>query len=154
VKVLLDECVDWRLARDIVGHDVRTAREMGWTTVENGQLLACRGSVRRIRHGRSKSLASTEPGSLLYCSRCPSSKDKPACGSETIDAATALGHRIGVPWRGATRRTNDGLNPIAAPRFAASERDQQHVKALRRLTQIELLSDMFWNRRVPLCITS
>jgi hypothetical protein len=35
----LDECVDWRLARDIVGHDVKTARQMGWTTVKNGELL-------------------------------------------------------------------------------------------------------------------
>jgi hypothetical protein len=40
VRVLLDECVDWRLARDIVGHDVKTARQMGWTTIENGELLA------------------------------------------------------------------------------------------------------------------
>jgi hypothetical protein len=40
VKVLLDECVDWRLARDIVGHDVKTARQMGWTTIKNGELLA------------------------------------------------------------------------------------------------------------------
>jgi hypothetical protein len=40
VKVFLDECVDWRLARDIVGHDVKTARQMGWTAVENGALLA------------------------------------------------------------------------------------------------------------------
>jgi hypothetical protein len=39
VKVLLDECVDWRLARDIVGHDVKTARQMDWTTVKNGALL-------------------------------------------------------------------------------------------------------------------
>ena len=39
MKLLLDECVDWRLARDIVGHDVKTARQMGWTTVENGALL-------------------------------------------------------------------------------------------------------------------
>jgi hypothetical protein len=39
VKVLLDECVDWRLARDIVGHDVKTARQMGWTTIKNGALL-------------------------------------------------------------------------------------------------------------------
>ena len=39
MKVLLDECVDWRLARDIVGHDVKTARQMGWTTVNNGALL-------------------------------------------------------------------------------------------------------------------
>ena len=39
MKVLLDECVDWRLARDIVGHDVKTARQMGWTTIKNGTLL-------------------------------------------------------------------------------------------------------------------
>ena len=40
MRVLLDECVDWRLSRDIVGHDVKTARQMGWTAVENGELLA------------------------------------------------------------------------------------------------------------------
>jgi hypothetical protein len=40
VKVFLDECVDWRLARDIVGHDVKTARQMGWMTIKNGTLLA------------------------------------------------------------------------------------------------------------------
>jgi predicted nuclease of predicted toxin-antitoxin system len=40
VKVLLDECVDWRLLRAIPDHDVRTARQMGWSTVKNGELLA------------------------------------------------------------------------------------------------------------------
>jgi hypothetical protein len=40
VKVFLDECVDWRLSRDLVGHDVKTARQMGWTSIENGTLLA------------------------------------------------------------------------------------------------------------------
>jgi hypothetical protein len=39
VKVLLDECVDWRLSRDIVGHEVKTAHQMGWATVKNGELL-------------------------------------------------------------------------------------------------------------------
>ena len=39
MKVFLDEYVDWRLARDIVGHDVKTAREMKWTTIKNGLLL-------------------------------------------------------------------------------------------------------------------
>ena len=29
-----------RLARDIVGHDVKTARQMGWATIKNGELLA------------------------------------------------------------------------------------------------------------------
>jgi hypothetical protein len=37
---LLDECVDWRLSRDIVGHEVKTARQMGWSAIENGQLIA------------------------------------------------------------------------------------------------------------------
>lgn len=40
MKVFVDECVDWRLARDIAGHDVKTARQMGWTTIKNGDLLA------------------------------------------------------------------------------------------------------------------
>jgi len=40
VKVFLDECVDWRLMREIVGHDVNTAHQMGWTTIKNGALLA------------------------------------------------------------------------------------------------------------------
>ena len=40
MKVLLDECVDWRLARDIVGHDVKTAHQMGWMAIKNGELLA------------------------------------------------------------------------------------------------------------------
>ena len=39
MRVLLDECVDWRLAREIVGHDVKTARQMGWTAIKNGELL-------------------------------------------------------------------------------------------------------------------
>ena len=40
MKILLDECIDWRFARDIIGHEVSTAREMGWSTVKNGALLA------------------------------------------------------------------------------------------------------------------
>ena len=40
MKVLLDECVDWRLARDLLGHDVNTTRQMGWATIKNGELLA------------------------------------------------------------------------------------------------------------------
>jgi hypothetical protein len=40
LKVFIDECVDWRLSRDIVGHEVKTARQMGWSTIKNGELLA------------------------------------------------------------------------------------------------------------------
>jgi hypothetical protein len=40
MRVFLDECVDWRLARDIIGHEIRTARQLGWTAIKNGELLA------------------------------------------------------------------------------------------------------------------
>jgi hypothetical protein len=40
VRVLLDECVDWRLGRELAVHEVKTARQMGWTTLKNGELLA------------------------------------------------------------------------------------------------------------------
>jgi hypothetical protein len=39
VRVLLDECVDRRLARDIAGHEVRTVPEAGWAGLKNGELL-------------------------------------------------------------------------------------------------------------------
>ncbi|HWE98167.1 MAG TPA: hypothetical protein VG248_00040 [Caulobacteraceae bacterium] len=28
------------MARDLVGHEVRSARQMGWTTIKNGELLS------------------------------------------------------------------------------------------------------------------
>jgi predicted nuclease of predicted toxin-antitoxin system len=40
VRVLLDECLPRRLKRELVGHDARTAPEMGWTSKRNGELLA------------------------------------------------------------------------------------------------------------------
>jgi predicted nuclease of predicted toxin-antitoxin system len=40
VRVLLDECLPRRLKRELVGHDVRTAPEMGWASKKNGELLA------------------------------------------------------------------------------------------------------------------
>jgi hypothetical protein len=39
MKVFLDECVNRRIVRHIAGHDVKTARQMGWTSVKNGALL-------------------------------------------------------------------------------------------------------------------
>jgi hypothetical protein len=40
VKLLLDECLDWRLRRDLPGHEVKTVQEMGWDGIKNGRLLA------------------------------------------------------------------------------------------------------------------
>lgn len=40
MRIFLDECVDWRLARDIAGHEVRGASDMRWLGIKNGALLA------------------------------------------------------------------------------------------------------------------
>jgi predicted nuclease of predicted toxin-antitoxin system len=40
MKLLLDECIDRKLAREFVGYEVKTVPQMGWAGVKNGQLLA------------------------------------------------------------------------------------------------------------------
>ena len=40
MRVLLDECLPARLKRELVGHEARTAPEMGWASKRNGELLA------------------------------------------------------------------------------------------------------------------
>jgi predicted nuclease of predicted toxin-antitoxin system len=40
VKILLDDCVDQRFRRDLVGHEVATVQEAGWAGKKNGELLA------------------------------------------------------------------------------------------------------------------
>jgi hypothetical protein len=40
VRVLLDECVDRRLAGKLTGHEVSTVPQMGWAATRNGELLA------------------------------------------------------------------------------------------------------------------
>jgi len=40
MKLLLDECIDRKLAREFVGYEVKTVPQMRWVGVQNGQLLA------------------------------------------------------------------------------------------------------------------
>ena len=40
MKILLDECIDRRLARELKGHTVKTVPQMGWAGIKNGRLLA------------------------------------------------------------------------------------------------------------------
>jgi predicted nuclease of predicted toxin-antitoxin system len=41
MKLLLDECIDRRLARELKGeHVIKTVPQMGWATIKNGKLLA------------------------------------------------------------------------------------------------------------------
>lgn len=39
MKILLDECIDRRLAKDIEGHEVVTVPQAGWAGIQNGELL-------------------------------------------------------------------------------------------------------------------
>lgn len=39
MKVLLDECIDHRLAKEIDGHEVVTVPQAGWAGIQNGELL-------------------------------------------------------------------------------------------------------------------
>ncbi|WP_309744074.1 DUF5615 family PIN-like protein [Chamaesiphon sp. OTE_20_metabat_361] len=39
MKILLDECIDRRLAREFVDYEVKTVPQMGWAGVKDGQLL-------------------------------------------------------------------------------------------------------------------
>jgi hypothetical protein len=39
VKILLDECIDQRLVKDIRGHEVKPVPQMGWAASKNGELL-------------------------------------------------------------------------------------------------------------------
>ncbi|MFO1372167.1 MAG: DUF5615 family PIN-like protein [Candidatus Competibacteraceae bacterium] len=40
MKLLLDECIDRRLARELSNYLVKTVPQMGWATIKNGELLA------------------------------------------------------------------------------------------------------------------
>jgi len=40
MKVLLDECVNGKLARRIPGHEVSTVARQNWRGIKNGQLLS------------------------------------------------------------------------------------------------------------------
>ena len=39
MRLLLDECVPRPFKRELVGHEVRTVTEMGWSSKRNGELL-------------------------------------------------------------------------------------------------------------------
>ena len=40
MKILLDNCLDWRVRRLLAEHEVTHAKDVGWEKMENGKLLA------------------------------------------------------------------------------------------------------------------
>jgi hypothetical protein len=39
MRIILDECVDWRLLRDLRPHDVKSTRQAGLSNTDDGNLL-------------------------------------------------------------------------------------------------------------------
>jgi predicted nuclease of predicted toxin-antitoxin system len=39
MRILLDECMDWRLVRDLPEHEVKSVKQQGWSAYKNGALL-------------------------------------------------------------------------------------------------------------------
>ena len=39
MRVLIDECLNWRLGRALTGHYFSSVAKMGWSGITNGQLL-------------------------------------------------------------------------------------------------------------------
>lgn len=40
MRILLDECVDRRFAKELGGHEVLTVPQVGWAGIKNGELLS------------------------------------------------------------------------------------------------------------------
>lgn len=40
MRFLLDECLPAELSEELVGHEVRTVQQEGWSSIENGALLS------------------------------------------------------------------------------------------------------------------
>ncbi len=40
MRILLDENLDWRLRRDLPGHEVASVPSLGWAGIQNGELLS------------------------------------------------------------------------------------------------------------------
>ena len=39
MRVLIGECLNWRLGRALTGHDAISVQKMGWSGIKNGELL-------------------------------------------------------------------------------------------------------------------
>lgn len=39
MRLLLDECIDRRLAKEFIGQKIQTVQQMGWAGTKNGKLL-------------------------------------------------------------------------------------------------------------------
>src|SRR2546430_13298415 len=40
MRILIDECLNWRIGRALTGHFAASAQKMGWAGIKNGKFLA------------------------------------------------------------------------------------------------------------------
>ena len=40
MRILIDECLNWRLGRALTGHYAVSVQRMGWSGIQNGRLLS------------------------------------------------------------------------------------------------------------------
>jgi predicted nuclease of predicted toxin-antitoxin system len=60
MRILIDECLDWRLKRHFPGHTAQTVTDMGWGGIKNGALLALAQSQFDVLVTGDKNLASQQ----------------------------------------------------------------------------------------------
>jgi hypothetical protein len=84
VGVLLDECLPRRLKRELVGHDARTAPEMGWASKGNGELLA-------LAVGRFE-IFLTADRNLSYSKTCRCSTSRSWCSLHAVIVSRIYAH--------------------------------------------------------------
>jgi predicted nuclease of predicted toxin-antitoxin system len=46
LKILLDECVPWPVHTFLPGHGCKTAQQMGWAALENGDLISAAAAAK------------------------------------------------------------------------------------------------------------
>jgi len=44
MRILVDECVDWRILRDLTDHEAKTVKQLGWEHIEDEALLTLAAS--------------------------------------------------------------------------------------------------------------
>lgn len=59
MRVLIDECIDWRIVRDLAGVEAKTVRQMGWSGTVNGALLTLAASANSTSRSWFSALAPT-----------------------------------------------------------------------------------------------
>ena len=119
MRILLDENIPRGLRRILPGHDVRTASEMGWASIANGQLLdeaekagfealvtsdqnfVFQQNLARAKHchrrpfhqqvGNNTSPAAERPAERFHAEGGNEFGERPCCASSPLRSPTAYG---------------------------------------------------------------